>query len=178
MTSFLYILIGCITFVAFLHAWAKKEFDQNRTIVINRPKAEVYGYVRQLKLQHYWLPWFEKRPGIVLKYKGEDGKEGTALYWKVRHKWFEEEGIEKITKIKTGKVLESQFFFLKPYRTYFVSYIAVKEISEEKTKLLWGIRGVHRFPFSVLFLFYDFTGRLQTHIEEGLENLKFNLENK
>lgn len=178
MTFFFYILIGCITFIAFLHAWSKKEFDQNRTIIINKPKIEVYSYVRQLKLQHFWFPYFEKRPGIVLKYKGDDGREGAALYWKIKHRWFEEEGIEKIIKVKTGKVLETQFFFLKPCRTYFISYIAVKEVGNEKTKILWGIRGVHRFPLSVFFLFYGFNGKLRAHIEEGLENLKFNLENR
>lgn len=178
MTLFFYILIGCITFVAFLHTWVKKEFDRSRTVLINKPKAEVYGYIRQLQLQPNWLPWFESRTGVILKFKGEEGKEGATLYWRMQHKYFEEEGIERITKIKPGMVLETQFFFLKPHKTYFESYMAVKELDDERTKLLWGIRGTHRFPASVLSMFFDFNGRLEQHIEEGLENIKFNLENR
>src|SRR5690554_3266742 len=121
MTAFFYILIGCITFVAFLHAWAKKEFNENRTVIINKPKAEVYGYIRQLRQQQYWLPWFEKKPEMILKYKGEEGKEGASLYWRVQHDWFQEEGIQKITKVKPGMVFESRFIFLKPYKIYLVS---------------------------------------------------------
>jgi len=49
MTLFFYILIAIITFIAFLHAWAKKEFDISRTVVINTPKEDVYNLIRQLK---------------------------------------------------------------------------------------------------------------------------------
>ena len=58
MTLFFYVIIGIITFVAFLHAWAKKEYDLSRTVVINRPKAEVYAFIRQLKKQPFGCPGF------------------------------------------------------------------------------------------------------------------------
>ena len=72
MTLIFYIFIAIITFFAFLHAWAKKEFDISRTVVINRPKEEVFNFVRQLKKEKLWMPWFEKDFNGILKYKGED----------------------------------------------------------------------------------------------------------
>lgn len=175
MTLFFYVVIGIITFVAFLHAWSRKDYDLSRTIVINRPKAEVYAYIRQLKKQPSWMPWFLNDPKFVVRYKGDDGKTGASSYWKGNKKV---EGIQKITKIKEGKVVETQLLFLKPYKTLSLSYMAVKEVESEKTKMVWGVRGVHRFPASVMLFFYGMDRALGRDFEKGLKNLKNILEKK
>lgn len=176
MTLFFYIIIGLITFIAFLHAWSKKEYDLSRTIMINRPKAEVYAYLRQLRNQPRWMTWFRKDPDTVLKFKGEDGKVGASFYWKGTDKVGE--GIQKITKIKEGKVMETQLLFLKPYKSLSLNYLAVKEVEPNRTKLVWGVRGIHKFPASVLTIFYSLEKAFGDDFEESLQNLKNNLEKK
>src|SRR5680860_12157 len=148
MALFFYIIIGIITFVAFLHAWSKKGYDLSRTVVINKPKAEVYAYIRQLKKQPNWMPWYKKDKDLNIKFKEEDGKIGATSYWKDSRRLGEV--IQRIVKIKEGKVFESQLHFLKPYKFSALQYMAVKEVEPEKTKLVWGIRGVHKFPASVI----------------------------
>ncbi|MFD0975242.1 SRPBCC family protein [Salinimicrobium gaetbulicola] len=175
MTLFFYIVIGIITFVAFLHAWSKKDYDVSRTIMINRPKAEVYGYIRQLQKQTLWMPWFLNDPNTVVKFKGEDGKEGAAAYWKGSNRV---EAIQKLTKVKDGKVLESQLLFLRPYKSMSLNYMAVKEVEADRTKMVWGLKGIHRFPASVLMLFYSMDRALGKDFETGLYNLKTILERK
>ena len=174
MTLFFYIIIGVITFIAFLHAWSKKQYDLSRTVMVNRPKAEVYAYLRQLRKQPLWMPWFLRDPATVVKFKGEDGKVGATSYWKNNAKIGE--GIQKITKIREGKVMETQLLFLKPYKTIALNYVAVKEVEPERTKMVWGVRGVHKFPASVFFIFYSLNSALGKDLEEGLQNLKKNLE--
>lgn len=176
MTLFFYLIIGLITFVAFLHTWAKKEFDLSRTIVINRSKAEVYAYVRQLRNQREWVSWFERDPNTQFKYKGEDGKEGASAYWKGNNKVGE--GIQRIVKIKDGKVMEVQILLLKPYKTLCLIYFGVKEVEAEKTKLVCGLRGAHRFPASVLMLFYGMEKAFGAGLERGVGNLKRALESR
>lgn len=175
MTLFFYVIIGIITFVAFLHAWAKKEYNLSRTVVINRPKAEVYAFIRQLKKQPLWLPWYLKDPDAVIKYKGEDGKVGASSYWKGSNNI---EGIQKIVKVKEGKVFETQLFFIKPYKSLSLNYIAVKEVEPDRTKMVWGVKGVHKFPASVLMLFYGMDRAIGKDFEVGLYNLKTYLERK
>lgn len=175
MTLFFYLIIGMITFGAFLHAWAKKEYDLSRTIVINRPKAEVYAFIRQLKKQPLWMPWFLKDPKMVIRFKGEDGKVGASSYWKGNKKI---EGIQKITKIREGKVIETELLFLKPYKSLSLNYMAVKEVEPDRTKMVWGVRGAHRFPASVMLLFYGMDRAVGKDFEEGLQNLKTILEKK
>ena len=173
MTLFFYIIIGLITFVAFLHAWSRKDYDVSRTIMIKKPKAEVYGFIRQLQKQPLWVPWYLNDPKTVFKYKGDDGKEGAAAYWKGTNKV---EGIQKITKIKDGKILESQLLFLRPYKSLCLNYMAVKEVEAGSTKIVWGVKGVHRFPASVLMLFYGMDRAVGRDFETGLYNLKTILE--
>lgn len=175
MTLFFYIVIGFITFIAFLHAWSKKDYDISRTVMINRPKAEVYAYIRQLQKQPLWMPWFLNDPKGVIKFKGEDGKEGAASYWKGYNKI---EGIQKITKVRDGKLLETQLLFLRPYKTLSLNYMAVKEVEPDRTKMVWGLKGAHRFPASVLMLFYGMDRAVGKDFETGLNSLKTILERK
>lgn len=170
MTLFFYIIIGVITFGAFLHAWSKKDFNISRTIVINRPKAEVYAFVRQLKKQPQWMPWFQIDSQVQLKFKGEDGKTDAAIYWKGNKKVGE--GMQRITKVKEGKVLESQLLFLKPYKAVALMYTGVKEVEPERTKMVLGIRGVHKFPASVMSLFVGLEKVIGEDLEKGLRELK------
>lgn len=177
MTLFFYITIGLITFIAFLHAWSKKHYDLNRTIIINRPKAEVYAYIRQLQKQPSWMVWHQKDTGMSRKYKGEDGKVGASVYWKGDNK-ITGEGIQKITKVREGKVLEIQLLFLQPYKSLSLQYFGVKEVEPQRTKLIWGVRGTHKFPASVVTLFYGIERAIGKDFEQSLQNLKNNLEKR
>ena len=176
MTLFFYFIICGITFVAFLHALSKKEFDLSRTVVINRPKAEVYAYLRQLRNQQDWVSWYERDTKTKFKFKGEDGKVGSTAYWKGNSKVGE--GIQKITKIRDGKIIEVQILLLKPYKTLSLIYAGVKEIEPGRTKIVWGLRGAHRFPASVLMLFYGMDKAFGAGLEKSLANLKQVLESK
>lgn len=176
MTLFFYIIIGIITFIAFLHAWAGKEFDISRTVVINRNKEEIFGFARQLKKEHLWMPWFKKDFNGVLKYSGEDGKLDALLYWKGHKRFYE--GTQKIVKINQGKVIETRFLIVKPFRMVLIEYKGLKEIDENKTKIVWGVKGGLAFPFSVMALIYPVEKAYGEKLETGLKNLKLVLELK
>ncbi|MDT0647564.1 SRPBCC family protein [Zunongwangia sp. F260] len=174
MTLFFYIIIAIITFFAFLHAWAKKEYDLSRTIVINRSREEVFGVVRQLRKQPQWMPWFNRDTEACLKYKGIDGKPEASFYWKGNSKVGE--GIQRIVKVRQGKVIETKILFIKPFKLNALTYIGVKELEPEKTKMVWGVRGYIPFPLTIISLFYGVDRLLSKNIEEGLKNLKEILE--
>jgi hypothetical protein len=176
MTLFFYIIIGIITFIAFLQAAAKKEFDISRTVVINCPKEEVFNIVRQLKKEQLWMPWFADNYDGVLKYRGEDGKLDAFLYWKGHKKFYE--GTQNITKIQQGKIIETKFSIVKPFKMILLEYKGLKEIDDNKTKMVWGIKGYLAFPFSVLALIHPVDKAYGKDLELGLKNLKTILEDK
>lgn len=176
MTLVFYILIAIITFIAFLHAWAKKEFDISRTVVINRSKEDVYNLVRQLKKQPHWVPWFKKDYKGVLKFNGEDGKPGAILYWRTKNHLFE--GTQKTVKLNQGRIMETRVLVLRPAKMIVLEYKGLKELDQNKTKMVWGIRGGLNFPFSVIALLQPVDKMYGDDLELGLKNLKNILEFK
>ncbi len=174
MTLFFYLIIGLITFFAFLHAWAKKEYDVSRTAVVNKPREEVYNFVRQLKKQPLWNPWFSRDPDATMKYKGEDGKLGASFYWQGNGK--AGEGIQRITKAKQGRIFETKILFIKPVKVNALTYVGVKELEPEKSKIVWGVRGHLAFPLTIISLFYSPEKALGKNFDKGLKNLKRILE--
>lgn len=176
MTLVFYIFIAIITFFAFLHAWARKEYDISRTVVINRPKEEVFNFVRQLKKERQWMPWFLNDFEGILKYKGEDGKLDSLLYWKGHRKF--NEGTQKIVKLNQGKIIETRFLIVRPFRIVLLEYKGLKELDDQKTKMVWGVRGNLAFPLSVISLIHPVDKAYGKQLEEGLKNLKTVLEAK
>ncbi|MCL6219196.1 SRPBCC family protein [Zunongwangia pacifica] len=176
MTLFFYVIIAVITFVAFLHAWSKKDYDVSRTIVINRSKADIYGFVRQLKNQPKWLAKLEHSKPTKLKFKGIDGKEGAIVYWKGDKTIGE--GTQKIIKVKPGHVLETKLLLVKPVETVALVYFAAKEINAERTKVVFGVRGYLPFPYSVLCIFYSMENKFGDDFDKSLQNLKKHLEDQ
>ncbi|MCM4156493.1 SRPBCC family protein [Gramella sp. AN32] len=174
MTLFFYLIIAVITFFAFLHAWAKKEYDISRTVVINKPREEVYNFVRQLKNQPYWNPWFERDHHAIMKYKGQDGKVDSSFYWKGNSKVGE--GIQRIIKAKQGRILETRLLFIKPVKVNVLTYFGIKDIEPEKTKMVWGAKGNLAFPLTILSIIYSPEKLLGENFEKGLRNLKTILE--
>ncbi|MCM8570810.1 SRPBCC family protein [Gramella jeungdoensis] len=174
MTLFFYLIIAIITFFAFLHAWARKDYDISRTVVINRSREEVYNFVRQLKKQALWNPWFSRDPDAIMKYKGEDGKPGASFYWKGNKKVGE--GIQRIVKARQGRIFETKILFIKPVKVNALTYIGVKELEQEKTKMVWGVRGHLAFPLTIISLFYSPEKALGENFEKGLKDLKRILE--
>jgi hypothetical protein len=177
MTLFFYLLIAFITFIAFLHAWAKKRYDISRTMVINAPRDVVFSYIRQLKKHPLWVPWFSKYPEIILKHKGEDGKLGATIYWRSKNQEIGE-GTQKIIKVKHPRVFETRVLFVKPVKVSFLTYLAAKELEPGKSKVVWGIRGNLPFPLSVISLFYSPDKLMGQDLEKGLINLKTKMEKR
>lgn len=175
MTLFFYLLIAFITFIAFLHAWARKRYDVSCTMVINSPRDVVFSYVRQLKKHPLWVPWFSKYPETILKFKGEEGKPGATLYWKGKNKELGE-GTQKITKVKHPRAFETRVLFVKPVKVSLLTYFAVKELEPGKSKVVWGVKGNLPFPLSVISLFYSPDKLMGHELERGLINLKTRME--
>lgn len=176
MTLFFYIVIAMITFFAFLHAYAKKTYDLSRTMVINAPREEIFNYVRKLKNQPFWVPWFKRDPNAILKYKGEDGKVGSCFYWRGDRNVGE--GTQKIVKLKSCAIMETRLLFVKPIRLNALTYIAIKEMEPGKSKMVWGVRGYLAFPLSIISIVYSVNKLLGKDLEKGLIHLKAIMESR
>ena len=77
----LYIILGIIALILVLHSIAPKTYEVSRTTTIDKPKAEVFNYLKFLKNQDDWAPWGKRDPNMEKSFTGTDGEIGATSYW-------------------------------------------------------------------------------------------------
>ncbi|MAU27425.1 MAG: polyketide cyclase [Muricauda sp.] len=174
MTTLLYILGGIVLLVILLALVAPKTYDVSRSIVINKPKSEVFEYLRFLKKQDEWSPWNKKDPDMQKEFRGTDGEVGAVSYWNGNKDVGE--GEQEITKIVEGERVESELRFLKPWKSTSDAYMVTEDAGNGSTRVTWGFSGNNKFPMSIMMLFMSMDKMIGKDFEEGLANLKAKLE--
>lgn len=151
------------------------EFKVEREVTINKPKAEVFAYIKQLKNQNDWGPWVKKDPAMKQEFKGNDGEVGFVSMWDSSH---EEVGTgeQEIKKIVEGERLESEIRFKKPFESTAQAYITTEEASPTSTKVKWGFTGNMPKPMNLMLVFIDMNKEVGKDFDEGLKNLKTIME--
>ena len=77
MITILYILGGIVLLILILGMLAPKNYDVSRSIIVNKPKSEVFKSLRSLKKQGEWSPWEKKDPNMKKEFTGTDGEVGA-----------------------------------------------------------------------------------------------------
>jgi len=170
----LYILLGVVVLILVLAAIAPKTYNVSRSIEIDRPKAEVFEYLKFLKKQDEWSPWGKRDPNMEQKLTGTDGEVGAISYWNGNKEVGE--GEQEITKIVDGERIESELRFLKPWKSTSDAYLVTESIGDNKTNVIWGFSGNNKFPMNIMMLFMSMDKMIGKDFEEGLASLKEILE--
>ena len=179
MKKILFAIIAVIAIaaaaVAILAFIAPTSFEVERDIVINRPRSDVFDYVRLLKNQNEWGPWLKKDPNTRLDYEGIDGTVGFKSRWDSENSEVGA-GEQEIVKLVEDERIDVDLRFKKPYESRGKGYTILETAGEGKTKVRWGFGGDMPRPMNILLLFMDFDKEAGQEIEEGLATLKKILE--
>ncbi|HBR56369.1 MAG TPA: polyketide cyclase [Blastocatellia bacterium] len=152
-------------------------FSVEREVTINRPRAEVFAYLRLIKNQSVWGPWFKKEPTMKQEFRGTDGEVGFVAYWNGTTDDVGE-GEQEITRIVDGERVETQLRFIRPFTSKADAYLVTEDAGEGNTKVRWGFTSSMPRPMNLLLLFMDMDKEIGKDYEEGLANLKLILENQ
>lgn len=174
MNTFLYILLALILLIVVLMLIAPKKYEVSRSIVVNKPLAEVYNYLKYIKNQDSWSPWHERDPNMKKEYTGTDGEIGFVSAWDSDHKHVGA-GEQEITGLKENEEIASQLRFLKPFKSVSDAYLRVSE-ENDGTKVTWGFYGDHKMPMNIMMLFMNMDKAVGKDFEQGLDKLKRVLE--
>lgn len=174
MMTLLYILGGIVLLILILAMIAPKTYDVSRSAVINKPRGEVFKYLKSLKKQDEWSPWNKKDPNMKKEFRGTDGEVGSVSHW-IGNKDVGE-GEQEIKKIIEGERVESELRFLKPWKSTSDAYMIAEDADNGATKVTWGFSGKNKFPFSIFMLFMNMDKAVGGDFEEGLNDLKNILE--
>lgn len=152
--------------------FVKKEYAVQREITINKPKAEVFNYVKYLKNQDNYSKWVRMDPNMKKDFRGTDGTVGFVYAWEGNKK--AGKGEQEIKKIMEGERVDVEVRFEKPFAGIAATPITTEAVSQNQTKVKWGMNGKSKYPLNFMNLFMD--NMLGKDLETSLTTLKTILE--
>src|SRR5687767_6815253 len=95
----LFSVLGLVAILLIVALFVKKDYAVEREITINKPKQEVFAYIKYLKNQDNFSKWGSMDPAMQKSYTGTDGAVGAVSAWKGNSDVGEgEQEIKKITE--------------------------------------------------------------------------------
>ncbi len=170
-------IIGLIALLLIVALFAKKEYSVVRDITIDKPKQEVFDYVKNIKNQNYYSKWNMTDPNAVKTYTGTDGTVGFIASWDSKMNDVGQ-GEQEIKKIQDGERLDMELRFTRPFKATDYAYMTTESISGNQTKVSWGFYGKMDYPMNIMLLMYNMDKTLGGDMNAGLLNLKAILEKK
>ncbi|MDB5262126.1 MAG: polyketide cyclase [Adhaeribacter sp.] len=174
---FLKIIIGIVGLIAFLliaALFVRKKYSLAREITINRPRSEVFNYLKILRNQEHYSKWVMHDPNMKKEFRGIDGTVGFVYAWDGNKQ--AGKGEQEIKSIIEGEKLNLEIRFIKPFAGVAQTPFTTEAVSEHQTKVKWGMTGGNPYPFNLMHLFID--NLLGKDLETSLSTLKKVLENR
>lgn len=168
------ILLGIVVLIALIliiGIFTKKEYTVERSIVINKPKQEVFDYIKSLKNQNEFSVWARMDPNMKKEYHGTDGTVGFVSSWDSESKDVGK-GEQEITKIDDGNRIDFALRFIKPMEGNATAYMTTEQAAENQTTVKWAFEGKMGYPMNTMLLFMNMDKMLGPDLEQGLVNLK------
>lgn len=146
-----------------------------REIIINKPKAEVFEYIKFLRNQDNYSKWNMMDPDMKKTYKGTDGTIGFISAWESKMENVGA-GEQEIVNMIDGERIDMKLRFKVPFESQNDAYMITEDMSNNQTKVKWGFKGAFPYPFNLMGLFMDMEKAVGGDLEVGLQNLKNLLE--
>jgi len=171
------IIIGIATLIAIpliVAIFVPKEYTVIVSETINKPRQEVFDYMRVLDNQKNYSVWVMEDPNLIPEIIGNDGTVGVIQKWNSQIENVGE-GEQEITALSLEK-MEVDLRFKRPFEGKAKAANIFKEISENKTEVITEFYGSAPYPINLPS--YIFGRKMIAEAQkQNLKNLKNILEN-
>lgn len=170
------VLLGVAILIALPFAVAAvvpREFTVEREVTINRPRGEVFDYLKHLRNQDQWSKWARLDPAMKRSYRGTDGTVGFVSAWDSESEYVGQ-GEQEIKQIWEGERLDVEIRLLKPFQASNPAYTTTDTVSEGVTRVRSVYLGKFNYPMNLLCLTVG--EKIGADMAEGLTTLKGVLE--
>ena len=170
------ILVGIIVIVLIPFVMAlfiSKEYAIEREVMIRKPKAEVFNYIKIISNQKNYNKWWMDNPNAQQTFTGTDGTPGFVTTWD-SHDKKGGAGAQEIKTVKEGERLDCQIRFIRPFEGISNTSMITTAISDQQTKVKWIFGGRYKYPMNFMNLFTEKI--LGKDLQASLDNLKGVLE--
>lgn len=111
-------------------------------------------------------------PNMKKEFKGTDGKVGFVYAWDGNND--AGKGEQEIKRIREGESVDVEVRFIKPFEGIAQAPMTTEALSDNQTKVTWGMKGQSKYPMNLMNLFMD--SMLGKDLETSLATLKVILE--
>ena len=174
-TIILIVILAILAIPMLIAAFKSSEFKVERNVSINKPKPDVFNYIKYLKNQDNFSKWALMDPTMKKDYKGTDGTPGFVSSWDSDNKQVGK-GEQEIKSIKEGERIDYNLHFIKPFENRANAYIITETKGENTTNVRWGFTSQSKYPMKLMGLFMNMEKAIGNDFETGLDNLKNLLE--
>lgn len=164
------IIIALVLIVAL---FVKKDYSVEREITINKPKDEVFNYIKYLKNQNNYSKWAKMDADLKQEFRGTDATVGFVSAWEGEKSG---KGEQEIVKIDDGRRIDYELRFIKPIKSKAPAYMTTEAEGASQTKVKWGFQGNMPYPWNIMRLFMNMEKMIGDDLQTGLNNLKVVLE--
>ncbi len=169
------VIIVAIPLIAAL--FIKKDYEVEREVVINRPKQQVYDYVKYLKNQNDYSKWALLDPHMKKTFTGTDGTPGFISAWESDSSNVGK-GEQEIKAIKDGERIDYEIRFIKPFESTSSAYMTTESAGTDQTKVKWVFYGTMPYPMNLMTVMMNMDETVGDDLNTGLKNLKNIVEKK
>lgn len=168
------VIVGIVVVLLLAAAFSSDDYSIQTNIVINKPQAEVFDYVKYLRNQANYNKWVMMDPNVQKNFEGTDGTVGFHYYWDSDNKQVGQ-GEQIITALSNNKV-DYGLIFIKPFSAKAGSYIDTAAVSDAQTKVTWVFHGKRDFIMKLMHIALNLKKTLAKDLQISLQNLKALLE--
>ncbi|MFZ6014133.1 MAG: SRPBCC family protein [Bacteroidota bacterium] len=169
------VIAGLIALALIVALFTKSEYTVVREIGIGKSRGEVFEYVKYLKNQDHYNKWTMMDPNVRKDYRGTDATVGFVSTWDSDNRQVGK-GEMEIKKIAEGERVDYEIRFAKPFEAVSPAYIAIEDLSNGNSKVIWGFAGKLPYPMNIMLLFINIPGMLEKDMDTSLAKLKTILE--
>jgi hypothetical protein len=167
------ILLVLVVVLLIVALFVKKDYTIQREVTINKPKTEVFEYIKYLKNQNEYSKWAQMDPAMKKDFRGTDATVGFVSAWEGNKDVGK--GEQEIKAIKEGERVDYEIRFLKPWESVAQANMTTTAVSDNQTRVSWAFSGHMPYPFNLMRLF-GMEKMVGNDLQTGLDNLKVRLE--
>jgi uncharacterized protein YndB with AHSA1/START domain len=175
VTIILIIIGAVIVLLLIAAALSPEDYMIETAIVIDKPVASVFDYVKYLENQGEYNKWVMIDPKVRKTFTGTDGTVGFFYAWESSNKQVGK-GEQTITGITENKKAEYHLRFIEPFQGEAESYIATEGLTNGQTKVTWAFFEKRNFMMKLMHLMFNLKKTLKKDLHTSLTNLKGVLE--
>jgi hypothetical protein len=166
-------VIGLMALLLLIALFIPNDYTVSVSTTINKPKQEVFDYVKLIKNQENYSIWVMQDPNVNMDYQGVDGTVGFKASWDSKDDNVGA-GSQQITAVSEERI-DVDLHFDRPMKGDDKASTLLESISENETKITAEFYGHSSYPMNLMnFVGEKIINDAQT---QNLTNLKKILEN-